>query len=68
VEFIRRQANEVAHVLVGEGTLLASPTIYFHTPECIETLIINECIETHISFTKKTFVNKKENKKKNHDV
>ncbi|AES99674.1 hypothetical protein MTR_5g083510 [Medicago truncatula] len=44
VKFVRRQANEVAHILVGEATLLASPTIYFHMPECIESLIINEML------------------------
>jgi len=44
VEFVRRQANEVAHVLAGEATLLASPAIYFNIPECIESLIINEML------------------------
>jgi len=29
VEFIRKQANEVAHVLAGEATLLVSPTSYY---------------------------------------
>jgi len=44
VEFVRRQANVVAHVLAGEATLLASPAIYFYIPECIESLIINEML------------------------
>jgi len=44
VEFVRRQANEVAHVLAREVTLLVSPTIYFHIPNCIEPLIINEML------------------------
>jgi len=42
VEFVRRQANGVAHVLAGEATLLASLVVYFHIPDCIEPLIINE--------------------------
>jgi len=42
VEFVRRQANRVAHVLAGEATLLANPIVYFHIPDCIEPLIINE--------------------------
>jgi len=44
VEFIRRQANEVAHALAREATSLASPTIYYDIPTCIETLIINEML------------------------
>jgi len=44
VEFVRRQANGVAHALAGEATLLASPAIYFHILECIESLIINEML------------------------
>jgi len=44
VEFVRRQANEVAHVLAGEATLLASPVVYFYIPNCIEPLIINEML------------------------
>jgi len=44
VEFVKRQVNEVAHVLAGEATLLASPAIYFLIPECIEYLIINEML------------------------
>jgi len=42
VEFIRRQSNEVVHVLVGEAALVASPTIYYHAPLCIDNLIFNE--------------------------
>ena len=44
VEFVRRQANVVAHTLAGEATFLASLAIYFHIPNCIETLIINEML------------------------
>jgi len=44
VEFVMRQANEVAHVLAGEATLLAKPVLYFHIPGCIEPLIINEML------------------------
>jgi len=44
VEFTQRQANEVAHVLAGAATLLASPTTYFIVPRCIEHLIINEML------------------------
>ena len=44
VEFNRRQANEVAHALVGVATLLASPTTYTIVPRCIEQLIINEML------------------------
>jgi len=44
VEFVRRQANEVAHALAREATSLASPAIYYAIPTCIETLIINEML------------------------
>jgi len=44
VEFIRRQANAVAHTLIGEATLLASPSIYYAIASCIESLIINEIL------------------------
>jgi len=44
VEFTRRQANEVAHVLARAATLLASPTTYSIVPRCIEHLIINEML------------------------
>jgi len=44
VEFVRRQANEVAHALAREATSLASPAIYYDTPTCIEPLIINEML------------------------
>ncbi|XP_039683319.1 uncharacterized protein [Medicago truncatula] len=42
VEFIQRQADEVAHVFVGEATLVVSPTIYYHVPLCIDNLIFND--------------------------
>jgi len=41
VEFVRQQANVVAHALAIEATSLASPAVYFDIPNCIETLIIN---------------------------
>jgi len=44
VEFTRRQANEVAHALVGEATLSASPIIYFNPPHCINNIIFNEML------------------------
>jgi len=44
VEFIRRQANMVAHALAKEAMSLASPAVYFEIPNCIETLIINEML------------------------
>jgi len=42
VEFSRRQANEVAHILAREATFLASPHVFNYVPLCIETLIFNE--------------------------
>lgn len=44
VEFVRRQANAVAHNLAREATLLASPVTYYDIPNCIESLIINEML------------------------
>jgi len=44
VEFVRRQANEAAHALPREATLLASPAVYFEIPNCIEPMIINEML------------------------
>jgi ribonuclease HI len=44
VEFNRRQANEAAHILARAATFLASPTIHYHVPRCIENIIINEMI------------------------
>jgi len=44
VEFIRRQANAVAHTLAREATSLTSPNIYYVIPHCIETIIINEML------------------------
>jgi len=43
-EFVRRQANMVAHALAREATSLAIPAVYFDIPNCIETLIINEML------------------------
>jgi len=44
VEFVRRQANTVAHALAREATSLASPAIYYDIPTCIETILINEML------------------------
>jgi hypothetical protein len=44
VEFSRQQTNEVAHILAGAATFLASPTIHYHIPRCIENVIINEML------------------------
>jgi len=44
VEFVRRQANAVAHTLAGEITFLANHVTYFTIPKCIETLIINDML------------------------
>ena len=43
-EFVRRQANGVAHALARDTTLLASPAVYYDIPNCIESLIINEIL------------------------
>ena len=43
VEFVRRQANGVPHIIAREVTLLVSLVVYFNIPDCIE----------HISFQKK---------------
>ena len=44
VEFVRRQANGVAHALARDATLLASHAVYYEIPNCIESLIINEML------------------------
>ncbi|XP_045822393.1 uncharacterized protein LOC123915300 [Trifolium pratense] len=44
VEFIRRQANEVAHSLAKAATYAASPRILVDIPNCIEHLLINEML------------------------
>ncbi|KAK2394517.1 hypothetical protein QL285_056337 [Trifolium repens] len=44
VEFNRRQANEVAHVLARVASFSASPTIYIDVPHCIEHYITNEML------------------------
>jgi hypothetical protein len=42
VEFIRRQANEVAHTLGRAATSLPSLHILVDIPHCIEHILINE--------------------------
>ncbi|MCH88219.1 cytochrome P450, partial [Trifolium medium] len=44
VEFVRRQANEVAHNLVKAATLSASFQILVDIPNCIEHILINEML------------------------
>ena len=44
VEFVRRQANGVAHALARDVALLASSDVYYDIPDCIESLIINEML------------------------
>jgi ribonuclease HI len=44
VEFNRRQANEVAHVLARVAPFSASPTTYIDVPHCIEQYIINDML------------------------
>jgi ribonuclease HI len=44
VEFVRRQANAVAHTLAREATHSASSAVYYEIPACIESLIINEML------------------------
>jgi hypothetical protein len=44
VEFVRRQANEVAHNLAKAATLSASVHVLVDVPNCIEHILINEMI------------------------
>ncbi|KAK2362141.1 hypothetical protein QL285_087230 [Trifolium repens] len=44
VEFVRRQANEVAHNLAKAATLSTSFQILVDVPNCIEHLLINEML------------------------
>jgi hypothetical protein len=44
VEFNRRQANEVAHVLARVAPFSASPTIYIDAPHCIKQIIVNDML------------------------
>jgi ribonuclease HI len=44
VEFIRRQANEVAHRLAKAASYIASPQIMVNIPYCIEYLLINDML------------------------
>jgi hypothetical protein len=57
VEFVRRQANEVAHALAREATLLGSPAVYFEIPSFIETLIINEMLQACFLKKKNILIN-----------
>jgi hypothetical protein len=44
VEFIRRQANEVAHSLAKAATYVATPQTLVNIPHCIEHSLINEML------------------------
>jgi ribonuclease HI len=44
VEFNRRQANEVAHMLAWVAPFSASPTIYIDVLHCIEQFIANDML------------------------
>jgi ribonuclease HI len=44
VEFVKRQANAVAHTLAREATCSASSAVYYEIPTCIESMIINEIL------------------------
>jgi hypothetical protein len=44
VEFVRRQANEVAHMLAKAATLSASFQVLVDIPDCIEHILINEIL------------------------
>jgi len=44
VEFVRRQANEVAHKLVKAALLSTSLQVLFEIPDCIENTLINEML------------------------
>jgi len=44
VEFVRRQADAVAHTLAREATRSTNPAVYYDIPTCIETIIINEML------------------------
>ncbi|KAK2415192.1 putative mitochondrial protein [Trifolium repens] len=44
VEFVRRQANEVAHSLTKAATYLASPQILVDIPHCTKHILINEML------------------------
>jgi len=44
LEFVRRQANAVAHALAREATCSTSPVVHYDIPACIETIINNEML------------------------
>ncbi|KAK2427985.1 hypothetical protein QL285_026530 [Trifolium repens] len=50
VEFNRRQANEVAHVLARVASFSANPTIYIDVPHC-NIILLMKCYK-HLSFKK----------------
>ena len=56
VEFVRRQANGVAHVLAGEATLLANLRMILNVQECFckfyTILILIHKLGNHLAFDK----------------
>jgi ribonuclease HI len=42
INYVRRQANRVAHALAQATRFTASPKVYNYCPPCIEPIIINE--------------------------
>jgi hypothetical protein len=44
VEFIQRQANEVAHNLAKVDLFPASPQVSVDIPQCIEHILLNEML------------------------
>jgi hypothetical protein len=42
INYVRRQANRVAHALAQSTCFTASPKVYNYCPPCIEPIIINE--------------------------
>ncbi|MCI30906.1 replication protein A 70 kDa dna-binding subunit [Trifolium medium] len=44
VEFVRQQANEVAHSLAKAATFTASPQVIVDIPHCIEYILINDML------------------------
>jgi len=55
VEFIRRQANRVAHALARDALLLSSLAVYYDIHNCIEYLIINEMLYVTARFSVQLF-------------
>jgi len=61
VEFIRRQANAVAHELAKASTSLTSFRIFDDVPTCIHDLIFNEMLQGYCSQKNKKKIHKRGN-------